>query len=122
MDYPKSNQGGLWKNTNASEENRQPPYRGHIVITGEMLQTLVTLFKNNAWQKDGPTPDLGPRINIAAWLNTSRDSGEKYFRLASDVYFSSEHDGLFASQPSAPVAEPVSTPVVNDDLDADIPF
>lgn len=122
--YPKTNQGGLWRNAEANEENRQPPYRGHLVITKEMLKTLVVLVQNDGWEKKGQTPDLGPRINLAAWLNTAKESGDKYFRVSGDVYYPKQFDGLFDGSNEAPVASvPAPAPVpAAEDPDDDFPF
>ena len=123
--YPNSKQGGLWRNASATEENRQPPYRGHLVITKDMLKTLVVLMQNDGWEKTGEAPDLGPRINLAAWLNTAKESGEKYFRVSGDVYYPSQFNSLFDGSDEAPAAAPVlaaapaAAPAAADD---DFPF
>jgi|TARA_R110002020_G_scaffold64343_1_gene170724 hypothetical protein len=120
--YPKTKQGGLWRNENADPEtNKQPPYRGHLVITEEMLKTLVVLMRNNAWENKGQNPDLGPRINLAAWLNTAKDSGEKYFRINGDVYYSKEHNHLFDGSEETP-ATPAPAPKADTPDDDDFPF
>jgi len=117
--YPKSQQGGLWRNKTANESNKQPPYKGHLVVTEEMLKTLVVLMRNDGWEKNGQSPDLGPRINLAAWLNTAKESGEKYFRVSGDVYYPKQFDSLFDSS-AEPQDEPTPAPV--EDPDDDFPF
>tara|TARA_R110000764_G_C10980364_1_gene380297 strand:+ start:424 stop:795 length:372 start_codon:yes stop_codon:yes gene_type:complete len=120
--YPKSKQGGLWKNNKSDETNKQPPYRGHLVVTKEMLKTLVVLMQNGAWDQAGQSPDLGPRINLAAWLNTAKESGEKYFGVQGDVYYPEKYNSLFdgSAEPEAPAE---SRPVVAaPPIDDDFPF
>jgi|TARA_R110002020_G_scaffold96878_1_gene231477 hypothetical protein len=120
--YPKTKQGGIWKNNNATAENKQPPYRGYLVITEEMLKTLVVLTRNNAWKKEGQNPDLGPKIKVAAWLNTAKESGEKYFRLNGDVYYDKEYDHLFDGSEETPADVPAPAPKVETPDDDDFPF
>ena len=120
--YPKTKQGGLWKNDNANPENKQPPYRGHLVVTEEMLKTLVVLMRNNAWEKSGQSPDLGPRINLAAWLNTAKESGDKYFGINGDVYYPKEYDHLFDGSEEEPAASAAPAPKVEKPDDDDFPF
>ncbi len=126
--YPKSRQGGLWKNHDANSENREPPYRGHIVVTEEMLKVLVVLMRNNAWKKKDDKPDLGPRINFGAWLNTGKGTGEKYFGLEGDVYYPKEYNYLFddnsvpLSVQEAPAPAPAPKPVEIEPDDDDFPF
>ena len=117
--YPKTKQGGLWKNDTATPENKQPPYRGHLVVTEEMLKTLVVLMRNNAWEKSGQSPDLGPRINLAAWLNTAKESGDKYFGINGDVYYPKEYNHLFDGSEETPAAP---APKVEKPDDDDFPF
>ena len=118
--YPKTKQGGLWRNKGADEANRQPPYRGHLVVTKEMLKTLVVLMQNDGWEKKGQNPDLGPRINLAAWLNTSKETGEKYFHVSGDVYYPKQYTHLFDSSQDAPA--PAPKPVEIEPDDDDFPF
>ena len=116
--YPKSKQGGIWKNQNAKSE-KDPGYKGHIVITEEMLKTLVVLMRNRAWPQDGEKADLGPRIGLSAWLNTSK-AGEKYFNVASSVYYDPQYNHLFeegAEQQAAP-----AIPEEKAEEDEDFPF
>ena len=120
--YPKSKQGGLWKNDNATTENKKPPYKGHIVITEEMLKTLVVLMRNNAWKKEGEVPELGPRIALSAWLNTAKGTGEKYFKVESDVWYAIEYEHLFDGSQEKPVAAQEPTPTPAQDTDDDFPF
>ena len=75
-------------------------------------------MQNDGWNKEGSSPDLGPRINLAAWLNTAKDSGEKYFRVSGDVYYPKQFDGLFDGSNEAPVE---LAPDV-EDPDDDFPF
>ena len=99
-EYPKSKQGGIWKNQNAKSE-KDPGYKGHIVITEEMLKTLVVLMRNRAW------------------LNTSK-AGEKYFNVASSVYYDPQYNHLFeegAEQQAAP-----AIPEEKAEEDEDFPF
>ena len=120
--YPKTKQGGLWRNEKADEINKQPPYRGYLVITEDMLKTLIVLMRNNAWEKKGQNPDLGPKINLAAWLNTAKDSGEKYFRVNGDVYYPKEYNHLFDSSEETPAAPAAPAPKVEEPFDDDFPF
>jgi hypothetical protein len=124
--YPKSKQGGLWKNHKATTENKEPPYRGHIVVTEEMLKTLVVLMRNNAWdqsvRKKGELPDLGPRIKLGAWLNTAKETGEKYFGINGDVFYPQEYDHLFDGSEETPAASKEPTPTPVEDPDDDFPF
>ena len=116
--YPKSDQGGIFANQGADESNRQPPYRGHIVVTEEMLKTLVVLMRNHAWKEEGEFPDLGPRIALSAWLNTSK-SGNKYFKISSNVFYGREYDHLFDDNAEQPIeqAAPESAPAAAEDKD-----
>ena len=120
--YPKTKQGGLWRNNNATSENKQPPYRGHLVVTEEMLKTLVVLMRNNAWEKSEQNPDLGPKINLAAWLNTAKDSGEKYFRVNGDVYYPKEYNDLFDGSEEESAAPAAPAPKAEEPFDDDFPF
>jgi len=120
--YPKTKQGGLWKNENADETNKQPPYRGYLVITEDMLKTLIVLMRNNAWEKKGQNPDLGPKINLAAWLNTAKDSGEKYFRVNGDVYYPKEYNHLFDGSEEESAAPAAPAPKAEEPFDDDFPF
>ena len=83
-------------------------------------------MQNDGWEKKGQSPDLGPKINLAAWLNTAKDSGEKYFRVSGDVYYPKQFDGLFDGSNEAPVesaSAPASAPVpAAEDPDDDFPF
>lgn len=117
--YPKSQQGGIWANQGADESNRQPPYRGHIVITEEMLKTLVVLMRNQAWPQDADNADLGPRISLSAWLNTSKD-GNKYFRVSSNVFYAREYNHLFEDETEQHI-EPAA-PAEKASDESDFPF
>lgn len=122
--YPKSKQGGLWRNENSTDINKQPPYRGHLVVTKDMLKTLVVLMQNGAYDQSGQSPDLGPRIKLSAWLNTAKESGDKYFGIQADVWYPDQYDHLFdgsEEEAESPVATPSPTSplVVEDD---DFPF
>tara|TARA_R100001594_G_scaffold124392_1_gene161220 strand:- start:323 stop:700 length:378 start_codon:yes stop_codon:yes gene_type:complete len=119
--YPRSKEGGLWKNDTATTENRKPPYHGHIVLNEEMLQTLVVLYRNKAFKCDGENPEEGPRVGLSAWLNTSV-KGDKYFRVESSVYYPSQHDHLFEGNTEAVAApEPAPAPAQEAE-DDDFPF
>ena len=121
--YPRSKQGGLWKNDGSNENNKQPPYRGHLVLNEKMLQTLVVLYRNKAFKSDGENPDEGPRVGLAAWLNTSKN-GDKYFKIEGDVYYPSQHDHLFEGNTeavAAPAPEPAPAPAQEAE-DDDFPF
>ena len=117
--YPISEQGGLWKNLDATNENRAPPYKGHIVLNGDMLKYLVTLYQNNAYRADGDFAEEGPRINLAAWLNTK--DGKKYFRVQSQVYWPNEHNHLFEDE-SPLESAPEAAPEPKEDDPDDFPF
>ena len=119
--YPKSQQGGIWANPDANESNRQPPYRGFIVVTEEMLKTLVVLMRNNAFSQEGQNPDLGPRINVSAWLNTAKD-GSKYFRVSSSVFYSRDHDHLFEENGIEQKAPPEPSPAAPETKEEPFPF
>jgi hypothetical protein len=120
--YAKTKQGGIWKNENATPENQQPPYRGHLVVTEEMLKTLIVLMRNNAWKKKDKNPDLGPRINLQAWLNTASNTGEKYFGLNGDVYYPKEYDHLFDDSEKELSTPADPAPKAEEPFDDDFPF
>ena len=121
--YPKSDQGGIFANKGADHSNNQPPYRGHIVVTEEMLKTLVVLMRNRAWKQEGEFADLGPRIALSAWLNTSKE-GNKYFKVSSNVYYGDEYNYLFDDNAEQPIeqAAPESAPAPAAAEDKDFPF
>ena len=120
--FPSSNQGGIWRNKDATTSNRQPPYRGHIVVTEDMLKTLIVLLRNNAFPQDGQNPDEGPRINLSAWLNTAKEDGSKYFRIASSVYYGNEHNHLFEEGDVAQTTTVAAPEATTEAADTDFPF
>ena len=120
--YPNSDQGGLWQQKDANSSNNRPSFKGHIVVTEEMLKTLVVLMRNRAWKQEGEYAERGPRISLSAWTNTAtrgKHKGEKFMKIDSNVYYGDEYNYLFDDNAEQPIeqAAPESAPAAAEDKD-----
>jgi hypothetical protein len=120
--YPKSEQGGLWQQKDANSSNNRPSSKGHIVVTEEMLKTLVVLMRNRAWKQEGEYAERGPRISLSAWTNTitkGERTGERFLKIDSSVYYGDEYNYLFDDNAENPIEQtaPESAPAAAEDKD-----
>lgn len=87
----KDMEGVLFKNDEATPENKQPIYSGSITIKGE-------------------------KFNLGAWINTGKTSGKKFMSLRAQAWGKKEsRERAQASSPQAS-REPGSDDFQDDDL------
>jgi len=85
-EYPPS--GVLFTN-NRKEKSTQPDYTGHIELSDEVVNDLVSQMA------EGNTK---PKIDLAGWKRTSQKNGATFLSLVGSVHYARRSDGQSKSQ------------------------
>lgn len=104
---------GFFFNRNKDKNKDQhPDMKGNIKLSPAQLEGLVQIYR--AAQAEGREPVL--QIDLAGWTRVSKNDGQKYLYLKTDVYTGPRKS---QSRQSAPQRQTYDN---GSDLDDDIPF
>ena len=94
---PFKTKGGLWINSNKTQTNKQPDFKGHIKVTKEQMQQMV--------QRGAAGLEL--QLELRAWKSLSQER-KQYIALGADVYIPKNQDAPApqATPEPAPTAAP----------------
>ena len=87
---------GLWANKHKSKENH-PDWKGVLNVTDEQLKKLIERRKEGDVNEHGNV-----EIQLAAYENTARESGNKWFALYGEVTNSKRQDAQAKSTDDIP--------------------
>ena len=86
--------------TDQKATNKQPTQTGKLCINEEMLEAIMVVAKSQ--QESGS--EILVDIGLGFWVQTAKDSGNKYMRGRPNVYITDEMldgSGGFSSEPPA---------------------
>lgn len=109
--------------TSKNATGNQPTQDGKLLVNAEMLEAITDIARSQ--QMNGEAIEV--KIDMGFWVQTAKDSGQKYLRGRPAVYVSDEVEEKMRelneyAEGAAPPVDPSSQPAMDGYDENEIPF